>query len=346
MENQYPVTIILPLSDVLNTKRSKYKTKEHFTRETLKTQTRLVFRKWYHFHSCFMDVLIDFENSLYGDTKDMGCFDTLDSVFVVDRIVVFPSIRPFCLDKVIEICAKCCSMPDFRGILLEKLNVCPVLIYHLHKKGVLVFEEIEPYLVQGYPPVYDYYFMNEIRAKGNSDNKDKTKYRRGVSYHENDLLMMFEYGFHPSTIEYCLKYDDIDSLRQFNLLNQKTAKWSPFEWSRKPPNLDFLSFSVYFGSIWCFKHLIMNGFEINDKIRSLAVCCGSLDMFHLCNIGGGSLVESLSYASKFCRKSFIKYFLENGVDINGKDELIEQISMAGLLFIMLHMKVILELSHF
>ena len=62
---------------------------------------------------------------------------------------------------------------------------------------------------------------------------------------------MIEYGFVPSSIEYCLKYDAIDEFTDFNITNQEA------KWNKKPKYLDLLSFSGYFGSIKCFKHIIM-----------------------------------------------------------------------------------------
>lgn len=61
-------------------------------------------------------------------------------------------------------------------------------------------------------------------------------------------------------IEYCLKNDVINEYTYFNITNQEA------KWSKKPKYFDLLSFSGYFGSIKCFKHLIMKCFEINDHL--------------------------------------------------------------------------------
>jgi len=92
---------------------------------------------------------------------------------------------------------------------------------------------------------------------------------------------MIEYGYLPSSIEYHLKYDAIDSfINMYDLIPK--AKWSPFEWSNKPEYLDLLSFARFFGSIKCFKHLLMKGFEIKENVLSMVVCSGCFDLFHLC----------------------------------------------------------------
>jgi len=46
----------------------------------------------------------------------------------------------------------------------------------------------------------------------------------------NDIDQLIEFGYHPSSMEYCLKYDVIDDLLKIDNKNQE-AKWSPFEWS-------------------------------------------------------------------------------------------------------------------
>ena len=59
------------------------------------------------------------------------------------------------------------------------------------------------------------------------------------SFIENPALIdqLVGFGFIPSSIEYCLKYNVIDDLVNFDVLS-KEAKWCPFEWSLKPKCLD------------------------------------------------------------------------------------------------------------
>ena len=110
----------------------------------------------------------------------------------------------------------------------------------------------------------------------------------------------------------------IDDLLNIDNLNQKT-KWSPFEWSYRPTYLDLLSFAGFFGSIKCFKHLIMKGFEINENVLSMVVCGGSFDLFHICQ-GQQSITPNLvDEASKFFHQQMLVFLIENGSDIHPKN---------------------------
>jgi len=227
-----------------------------------------------------MEEKISFERFLFGEGNEIRIDDM---EFCVDRILELPKIRPHQLQKAVNLSSEYCKLSDFRQRLLEKSKKCPVLIYQLYKRGILVFEEIEPFLKNDHTFLLSYYFRKEIndfesfiKSKHIYDDIDESFFEN-----ENYLDQLIEYGYIQSSIEYCLKYDVLDDLLNIDNFNQE-AKWSPFEWSNKPEYLDLLSFSGFFGSIKCFKHLLMKGFEINDNVQSMVVCGGSFDLFHLC----------------------------------------------------------------
>ena len=105
-----------------------------------------------------------------------------------------------------------------------------------------------------------------------------------------------------------------------DFLNEE-AKWSPFEWSYKPEYLDLLSFSGFFGSIKCFKHLLMKGFEIKPHVISMAVCSDCYDIFYLCQKPHLITNECFCKASEFYHLSLLLLFMiENGSNVNSKDK--------------------------
>jgi len=88
----------------------------------------------------------------------------------------------------------------------------------------------------------------------------------------------------------------------------------------KQEYLDLLSFAGFFGSIKCFKHSLMKGFEIKENVLSMVVCSGCFDLFHLCQ-GAQFLTPRLSCkASEFFHLPFLVFMIENGADINVKDK--------------------------
>ena len=288
-----------------------------------------------------MEKKVSFERFLFGDGNEI-VIDDME--FCVDRIVKLPKIRPHKLETAVELSIKYSILADFRLKLLEKSTECPVLIYQLNKRGILVFEEIKPYLYGTDSFLLSFYFRKEIKDFKSFIESNYKHYDFDESFfmNENDIDQQIEYGFLPSSIEYCLKYDVIDDLVVFDNLNQK-AKWSPFEWSYKAEYLDYISFAGFFGSIKCFKHLLLKGFGINESVLLMVVCSGCLDLFHLCQGQHIITTEIVCKASEFCHLSLLVFMKENGADINAKTPRLEFLNLIGLLFIMLLKKVILLL---
>jgi len=267
-------------------------------------------------------MMIRFERSIFCSGFDDQIYDIVDVDFWADCIVRFPLFRPLEVEKAARLAGEYAKNGDFRVKFLKKSEQCPILIYKLYKMGVLRFEEIDPVLKRMNSYILCYYFRKEI-PDFQSFIRDKTKpYGFNEAYYVNgdDSVDLFiEYGFPPFSIEYCLKYDDIDVLGNLEINNNGEAIWSMFEWSYKPESLGFLSFSGFFGSIKCFKHLLLNGFHIDDNVRSMVVCSGSLELFHLCDFGLTPRAEFLKFSSIFAQMHLLEYFMENGYDINTSD---------------------------
>jgi len=265
-----------------------------------------------------MEVNKLFEEFLFGEGNEI-LIDDIE--FCVNRMVMLPKIRPHQLDKAVNLSSEYCKLADFRRKLLEKSNSCPVLIYQLYKRGILVFEEIEPILRNRNTFLLCYYFRKEIKdfdsfinSKDKPDDLDESFF-----VNENDIDQLIEYGYVPSSIEYCLKHDVIDDLLNIDNLNH-LARWSPFEWSYEPEYLDLLSFAGFFGSIKCFKHLLMKRFEINEKVLSMVVCGGSFELFHICQGQQSFTPIHVCKASEFFNVPLLVFMIENGADINAKGE--------------------------
>jgi len=264
-----------------------------------------------------MDVKIAFDKSLYGG-KDISSFEIFDEEFLVDRIVKYPAFRPFQLDKTVNICFEYCKNSIFKEKLLEKTKDCIVLVYRLFLKGVYNIDDLQPSIHHHESYLLCYYFKKWINDFESLIINKIKPYNNNDSYFENEdhLDLLIEYGFHPTSIEYCLKYDDIECFRKFDLLKNWGINWSPFEWSIQPDYLDLISFSGFYGSINCFKYLLVNGYQINENIFSMVVCSGSSNLFNLCYDEIFNNAESLCQASKFGHLQLINYMIDNGADIN------------------------------
>jgi len=266
-----------------------------------------------------MEQKIEFEKSLYGDEVGTN-YEVFDAEFFVDRIIAFPAFRPLQLDRVVSLCVEYCKNADFRRKLLDCSLKCPILIYKLYKEGVFVFDEIEAHMESSESFLFCYYYRKEIKDfESFILDKSKPKDFDESFINDENVDQYLDYGFVPSTIEYCLKYDDIEVFRNLNSLNQE-AKWSPFEWSRKPDYFDLLSFSGFFGSLKCFRHLLLNEHVINAKVISSVVCSGSIDLFNLFTEKNMFTSENICKSSEFFQLSILAFFHENPVNIELKGD--------------------------
>jgi len=266
-----------------------------------------------------MEDFKDFEKFLFCDQKYSKWFDIIDVDFWVDRIIQLLSLRPLWIDRVHNLCQKYCENPEFREKLIEKsFNQCPVLLYRLFRSNVYFFQEIKPLVLNTRSVIPCYYFRKEFEDfEQLIRNKHKPWGLESLLSAAKDLDSLLEFGFIPNSTEYCLKYDDITVLRDQDRLDSNYLKWSPFEWSREPNSLELLVFSGYFGSIKCFKYLLLNGFSIDLNVKKSVICGGNIDLFHLCIDFIPNVTPYICLASEFFHLPLIEYLLDKGIDING-----------------------------
>jgi len=264
-----------------------------------------------------MEDKIAFENFLYEDSKEVVLSDM---EFCADRIVMLPVFRPHRLEHAVNLSVYYCQSSDFRQKIIKRIKICPVLIYQLYKRGIFEYGEIDPFMRKETALNELFYFRKEIKNFENVIKKKGIEYGYDNSYfvNENDIDQLIEYGFLPSSIEYCLKYDFVDGLKNFDNLNH-TAKWSLFEWSYRPQYTDLLSFSGFFGSIKCFKYLLVNGIDITGKVISMVYCSGCIELFHLCKGIQFLTLDNACSLSTFCHLPLLVFMIENGFDINASD---------------------------
>ena len=89
------------------------------------------------------------------------------------------------------------------------------MIYQLHKRGILVFEENKPFLNDMGTFLLSNNFRNEFENFESFINSKCKPYGIDESLFEN------ENDVDPSSSEYCLKYDAIDDLAAFDNLTKK-----------------------------------------------------------------------------------------------------------------------------
>jgi len=270
------------------------------------------------------DDLISFEKMIYSDNSKFESITIFNVDFLTDLLVNYPKYRPFQLSNVVRMCKELCDDPIFRKELFMKCFLeSPVILYRLFNEGVFSISEILSELEQTPYCLVCYYFKNFV---DNFEELIEYKIKEcdlALLNNEDDIPELLEFGFLHSTIEHCLKYDDNDfllkSMESPNFLEIDEASWSPFEWALKPECLNYLAFAGYFGSLKCFKSLLMNGFPIDKLVLESVICSGSEELFHMCLSPDIELSGLLFNAVQFCHFSIVEFLLERNVDINEQD---------------------------
>jgi len=266
-----------------------------------------------HFDQCLFD---DSFSKMINPISEIG--------FMVDRIVKTPLYKPFRLEYITNLSRFLCQDPSFRQKLLEKSACeCFVLLYRLFLFGVFSFNEIEPFFENEESFLLCFYFKKQIKDFEEFICCKSVPYGLEIPYLSDELLELYiEYGFDPLSINFYLKYDEIDKLKEFlgtlKSIESININWSPFEWSQRPSSFDLLSFSGHFGSIRCFKFLLMNGIRITDIVCQNVIYGGSFELFHLSFSEKYNMHELVSMACVSNNIIMLEYLLDNYVDINGQ----------------------------
>jgi len=255
-----------------------------------------------------MKPYVDFQDALFSGEDIKVSLDDLEVSFLVSQIALFIELRPLQFDRAAQLCKCWYHRAGFKNELRRQLFFkCPVLFYKLLIDGVFDINEIMEYyqreshysiiLYQDIIPDYSS-FVKKIMGSGSADYLLKKKRKE-----------KFLFGFHPSSVEYCLKYDDIESLKlhfenpSFSISNE--LKWNRYEWSQKPLSMDILSFAGHYGSINCFKYLLMVGCEVTVSVLNSLLCSGSIELFSLIDFSRFSI--DMKYAFMFMQTGIIEW---------------------------------------
>ena len=292
---------------------------------------------------------ISVQDRLFGPVPNIE--DNInDPLFVSDQLVLVPLIRPFCIDKIVDFVLKINDSTFRRNLLQKGLFKSPILIHRLCERGFYSIEEVSSYLSEHMIPTALLIFLNYIPQNmiilkkvvfSNSFSKFADQFIKKPELLDDYL----KYGFKKGSIEYSIKYDDLNMLKYFTSLpsfqKDQQIDWGYIEWSSKPHSLSMISVSAFFGSINCFKYLMLNGFSINLAVARSAVRGGNFDIIHECHHHVQDISSCMIDASSFMRFDVfewissistniepesilthsirvISFFLRNGLDVDYK----------------------------
>ena len=259
---------------------------------------------------------IAFENMIYNDNPLFEYRDISNKDFLVSLVGLYPKLRPHYINEFVKLVSCYLNEDSFRKDVIEKAFIaCPTIFQRLYKMNVFSQDEIVYYLNIHKKKFLCLFFKDDFEIDMNEfiEDQDYNQYKCDL-----ELNKLVYFGFYPSSLEYYLKYDDIEGLK--NLADHKErgniCKWSPFEWSMKPKNFDFLSFCGFFGSIKCFKYLLLLGYVFHESCISCLICGGSLELLMNDFLPLTNNLDLLHISSAFNRFSHIVLLIEQGNDIN------------------------------
>ena len=280
------------------------------------------------------------EKMLYGDSPVFEFIEVQKKDFLVNIFGLYPKLRPHHLENFVLFCSHYLQDESFRKIVLKKVFiVCPTLIQRLFRFKCFTNDEIRESLENHKKKFLCLFFKNdfEVDETGFSDRDDQYSHQYCYDqysqeycdgqysqehWNETKLDSLIQFGFHKSSMEFCLKYDlfeEIESI-MINNTDKRECNWSPFEWSEKPKSLDFLSFSGFFGSLKCFRVLLFSGFVINELVVGNVVCSGSRELFNLVSDLHLESFSCLHESSRFVHLSAVEYLVNQKADINARDK--------------------------
>jgi len=273
--------------------------------------------------------MITFQRSLLDDNLVSSAID-IPFDFIVDSLILCIRVRPFSSERVIEVCRMYINSQDFRTLLLKKgIRTLPVLIFWLFHQGIYSIHEIVDELISHNHYFPSLYFAEEIRdfERLTMNFVDRSVYH---DFFSNGMLSgCIKYGFNISTPEYFLKYDLFESLQEFinglDSIYLKPIEWSPFEWTNKPPSplfekMNIMSMAALYGSLRCFRLLMIHGYIINGNVVEMSYCGGNFEIIQLCRDFSGTSSESiLNSISYYSQELLLKYVFDNDRYININD---------------------------
>ena len=270
-----------------------------------------------------MEKKILFEYQLFRDETPDNIEEIDDIDFVINTLVNLSSFKPNKNDLIFMFHQKYSERKGFREKFLEKaLNRNSLFVSLLVDKKIYSSDDV----------AHLYSTPNDTSSIVNLSNQLCTIECPRIESSDvcQDTFDLTEYlintNYLPGTIEYCIRFDDIDglcSIYQNPRVSQDPEFIIEIE-NIMNLNINLLGACGIFGSIRCFKYLLSTKeFLIDQSVIECVICGGSIEIFHLClqTIGVSCIVSKLVIlASCYNSLDFLVFLVENSAEISFKTE--------------------------
>ena len=231
------------------------------------------------------------------------------------------SHRSFCcklLEALLPHFQQYLSVPELVSMLEFQSKDLYLLFFKL---GVITIDQII-YKIKKYDDPYDFLYFHDIIEEYSYTeyNNLKSKYIDIFnSFDFRDFKNRRNAGKNDSPIALSIREDDVERcqavISSSNIKIDSHIPYSLFEVlegvNQKENMPSLLEYAAFFGSIKCFKFLIMNNSPITDKLISFAIFGGNIEIIHICE--GYHAPLKLALRSSICcfRDDFFEYFQDS-----------------------------------
>ena len=202
-------------------------------------------------------------------------FTPEDSRYIFSLIIMFSLIRPLAIGKLSKVFS-----------LLMMKRHCVFNMLHIYKENPI--------------------FLRHLIDDG--CYKEDNEYETFVS-----LNIPLDYS--PKSIEYFLKYDDIESFKSItgrpNFTFKSFVTTNNFDFFMKEEEISMLSFCALYGSYKCFRLLLNNNGRITLETCECAARGGNIDIIKCCKKNGGIFSTGLEHAIRCHQKEAFDWLLAN-----------------------------------
>ena len=233
--------------------------------------------------NCLMN--FNLNNEIFKDFEFLRKNYTL----VIDLLISLIQLKPLNIPKYIDIILKIIDIYknnifDIKELIFDKsILITPFIIYKLYnnniytKNYILNNKFVNNLIISYFPEIFPLKFRKALLY--NVSEKDFTI----IFSNKNLLYEKIEFGFFKNSLGYILKYDEINLFQEIDNIYSKKIKINVdvFEFSLKIGIYSLISFSAFFGSLKCFKHLILKNYPISDDTYQNLISSGNIELIYL-----------------------------------------------------------------
>lgn len=272
------------------------------------------------------DVVMEKKLDELDDSNILDTAKELCSVFITPASVttlagyieLWANIRPLNMELYAQLAYELIQQnidPIFKKALLDKAEFSFLRFCYL--EHVFTMDDIKKKIDADQNQAF--FFVPELGiTKGARDFNDIIDDQELLPMlQENDWAMfrdLIEYGYTANTVEYAIKYDDLDLMLKLwkgddYYVDMKIYEnsWDALEWR----SYNSLSFAARYGAINCFRNLLKRGARPDENLCENAVIGGNKEIIEAAAAMQGDFNECLKPAAMFHRYDVFDWIIAN-----------------------------------